>query len=103
MREIVEDDLLRAEEDTDQNGVSTSGDLPGNTLDQGFTTESKHAPDQLAAARRRAGADIFLEASGNVDEAGLQTIAVTGVDAISVGAITKHVRAIDLSMRFDQL
>ncbi|MFO7857526.1 MAG: carboxylating nicotinate-nucleotide diphosphorylase [Ectothiorhodospiraceae bacterium] len=60
-------------------------------------------PDQLAAARRRAGPDVFLEASGNVEEAGLQMIAATGVDAISVGAITKHVRAIDLSMRFDQL
>ena len=39
-----------------------------------------------------------LEASGNVDLAGIRAIAETGVDTISVGAITKHVRAIDLSM-----
>jgi nicotinate-nucleotide pyrophosphorylase (carboxylating) len=31
----------------------------------------------------------------------VRAIAETGVDFVSVGAITKHVRAIDLSMRFD--
>jgi nicotinate-nucleotide pyrophosphorylase (carboxylating) len=41
-----------------------------------------------------------LEASGSVDAAMLKAIAATGVDFISIGAITKHVRAIDFSMRF---
>jgi nicotinate-nucleotide pyrophosphorylase (carboxylating) len=41
-----------------------------------------------------------LEASGNVTEETLPTIAATGVDYISIGALTKHCRAIDLSMRF---
>jgi nicotinate-nucleotide pyrophosphorylase (carboxylating) len=41
-----------------------------------------------------------LEASGNVSLEGLRTLAETGVDFISVGALTKHVRAVDLSMRF---
>jgi nicotinate-nucleotide pyrophosphorylase (carboxylating) len=41
-----------------------------------------------------------LEASGSVDLETLRAIAETGVDYISVGAITKHVRAIDYSMRF---
>lgn len=41
-----------------------------------------------------------LEVSGNVDENNLMTIAETGVDFISLGALTKNVRAIDLSMRF---
>ena len=41
-----------------------------------------------------------LEVSGNVELAGLRTLAETGVDYISTGALTKHVRAIDLSMRF---
>jgi nicotinate-nucleotide pyrophosphorylase (carboxylating) len=40
-----------------------------------------------------------LEVSGNVDRAGIRAIAQTGVDYISVGALTKHVTAIDLSMR----
>ncbi|MFT7403301.1 MAG: nicotinate-nucleotide pyrophosphorylase (carboxylating) [Zhongshania sp.] len=41
-----------------------------------------------------------LEASGNVSTQTLAAIAETGVDFISIGALTKHARAIDLSMRF---
>lgn len=41
-----------------------------------------------------------LEASGGVDLQSLRATAETGVDCISVGALTKHVSAIDLSMRF---
>jgi nicotinate-nucleotide pyrophosphorylase (carboxylating) len=40
-----------------------------------------------------------LEVSGGVERQTLRTIAETGVDYISVGALTKHVRAVDLSMR----
>ena len=43
---------------------------------------------------------IPLEASGNVDMDTILGIAETGVDLISIGAITKHIKAIDLSMRF---
>ena len=42
-----------------------------------------------------------LEASGNVTDETLVAIAQTGVDFISIGALTKHVRALDLSMRID--
>ena len=49
----------------------------------------------LTAGRAR------LEASGNVDLDNVRTIAETGVDDISIGALTKHVRAIDLSMRLE--
>jgi len=41
-----------------------------------------------------------LEASGSVDFDQLRAIAETGVDYISVGALTKHVHALDLSLRF---
>jgi nicotinate-nucleotide pyrophosphorylase (carboxylating) len=55
------------------------------------------------AVRIAAGAPfdrrIPLEVSGGVDLAGLRAIAHDGVDFISVGALTKHVRAIDLSMK----
>ena len=44
---------------------------------------------------------VKIEASGGVSLAGLREIAATGVDYISVGALTKHVHAIDLSMRLD--
>ncbi|WP_251357990.1 carboxylating nicotinate-nucleotide diphosphorylase [Kangiella sp. TOML190] len=40
-----------------------------------------------------------IEASGNVTIESLNQIAQTGVDFISVGALTKHVRAVDLSLR----
>lgn len=42
-----------------------------------------------------------LEASGNITEQTLLAIAATGVDFISIGALTKHCRAVDLSMRID--
>ena len=42
-----------------------------------------------------------LEASGNVTNETLVAIAETGVDLISIGALTKHVKALDLSMRID--
>ena len=40
-----------------------------------------------------------LEASGNITPARLRAIAETGVDCISIGALTKDVKALDLSMR----
>jgi len=42
---------------------------------------------------------VQLEVSGNVELETIREIATTGVDFISVGALTKHVRAIDLSLR----
>jgi nicotinate-nucleotide pyrophosphorylase (carboxylating) len=44
-----------------------------------------------------------LEASGNVDTSTLAGIAETGVDYISIGALTKHAQAVDLSMRFSEI
>ena len=41
-----------------------------------------------------------IEASGNMTAERIPQIADTGVDYISIGSLTKHVRAIDLSMRF---
>lgn len=43
---------------------------------------------------------IQLEASGNITEQSLIEIARTGVDFVSIGALTKHLRAIDYSLRF---
>lgn len=53
----------------------------------------------MREAVRRAGGGTPLEVSGGVDLAGVRGIAETGVDCISVGALTKHIRAIDFSMR----
>ena len=59
--------------------------------------------DMRAAVRLRdahAGTRPELEASGSVNATTLRDVAATGVDFISIGALTKHVRAIDFSMRF---
>jgi nicotinate-nucleotide pyrophosphorylase (carboxylating) len=55
----------------------------------------------VALNRRHANGPIKLEASGNVTFETLRPIAETGVDFISVGSLTKHLRAVDLSMRFE--
>ncbi len=53
----------------------------------------------LRRAVERTGGRAKLEASGNVTEETLVALAQTGVDYISIGALTKHCRALDLSMR----
>lgn len=53
------------------------------------------------AIRNKDYPDTGLEASGNVNLATIREIAATGVDYISVGALTKDVKAIDYSMRFE--
>ena len=45
--------------------------------------------------------NITLEASGNIDLTNISSVAQTGVDFISIGALTKHIHAIDLSMRIE--
>jgi nicotinate-nucleotide pyrophosphorylase (carboxylating) len=53
------------------------------------------------ALNRAHGRPVKLEASGGIQLDNVRAIALTGVDFISVGSITKHLRAIDLSMRFE--
>ena len=55
--------------------------------------------DMRREAVRRANGRIPLEVSGGVDLASVRSVAADGVDCISIGALTKHVRAIDLSMK----
>ena len=55
---------------------------------------------ELKEAVRLSKGRAQLEASGGVTLESLRAIAETGVDFISIGALTKNVRAIDLSMRF---
>jgi nicotinate-nucleotide pyrophosphorylase (carboxylating) len=60
-----------------------------------FSLADMHTAYQVNAGR------ALLEASGGVDLDSIRAIAATGVDRISVGKLTKDVRAIDLSMRLD--
>ncbi len=53
------------------------------------------------ALNAKAKRPLKIEASGGITLDTIREIAQTGVDYISVGSITKHVRAVDLSMRFE--
>ena len=64
-----------------------------------FTLDDLRAA--VALNRRHPNGPIRLEASGSVTLETLRSIAETGVDFVSIGALTKHLRAIDLSMRFE--
>ena len=57
------------------------------------------SPQQLITAVEISAGRVELEASGNVTETTLMAIAQTGVDYISIGALTKDCKALDLSMR----
>jgi nicotinate-nucleotide pyrophosphorylase (carboxylating) len=56
--------------------------------------------DQMREAVAITAGRAVLEASGNVSLDTVRAIADTGVDRISIGGLTKDVRALDLSMRF---
>jgi nicotinate-nucleotide pyrophosphorylase (carboxylating) len=57
--------------------------------------------ETLRAAVRLAGARAELEASGGITLETLRAVADTGVHRISIGSLTKDIRAVDLSMRFE--
>ncbi|MEI2430814.1 carboxylating nicotinate-nucleotide diphosphorylase [Lysobacter yananisis] len=63
-----------------------------------FDAATRREAVRIARAAPFAGR-IPLEVSGGVDLDGLRAIAQDGVDCISIGALTKHVRAIDLSLK----
>lgn len=56
---------------------------------------------QLLEAVKKVSGTVALEASGNISLNSIREIAETGVDYISIGALTKSVTAVDLSMRID--
>jgi len=55
--------------------------------------------DDIRRAVREVDGRVPLEVSGGIGLDALPALAATGVDYISIGALTKHVRALDLSMR----
>ena len=82
-----------------QQAIDAGADI---ALIDNFSLPAMRDAVRLAASAAAAGLTrLKLEASGGVSEATVREIAETGVDFVSVGSITKHVRAVDLSMRFD--
>ena len=81
--------------------VESLGEL-NQALDAGATMIllDNFSLDMMREASRINAGRAILEASGNVTLETIRNIAETGVDRISVGALTKDVKALDLSMRF---
>jgi len=75
----------------------------GEALEHGATLIllDNFGPDAMREAVRIAAGRAELEASGGVTLSTVRAIAETGVDRISVGSLTKDVKAVDLSMRLE--
>lgn len=65
-----------------------------------FADADLRAAVRLTRAHRAQGGKTRVEYSGGATLERIRTLAESGVDRISIGSLTKHVRAIDLSMRF---
>ena len=59
------------------------------------------SPDEMRAAVDRTGGRVPLEASGGITLETIRAVAETGVDRISIGALTHSVTALDISMRIN--
>ena len=55
--------------------------------------------EQMAEAVKITGGKALLEASGNITADTIQAVAATGVDIISIGALTHSIKAFDISMK----
>ena len=57
------------------------------------------SPEKLRDAIRKIDGRFITEASGGINETTLRAYAETGVDFISVGALTHHIKSLDLSLK----
>ncbi|MDH3537659.1 MAG: nicotinate-nucleotide diphosphorylase (carboxylating), partial [Gammaproteobacteria bacterium] len=93
-RELHPEKLLEVEvENLEQLQQAIDAQVDRALLDNFTVAQMKQA---VALNQQR----VELEASGNIDESSLVEVAETGIDFISIGALTKHLRAIDFSLRY---
>jgi len=62
-----------------------------------------HLREAVIVTRQLVGEHTVLEASGNITLENVSAVADTGVDRISIGSLTKDIKAVDLSMRFQEI
>ncbi len=91
--------MLEVEVETFEELEQALAARPDRILIDNFSLEDLRRA--VVRARDHSGRRVELEASGNMTLAAILPVAATGVDFISIGSLTKHVRAIDLSMRLD--
>ncbi|HEY2782996.1 MAG TPA: carboxylating nicotinate-nucleotide diphosphorylase [Steroidobacteraceae bacterium] len=88
--EVEVEDLVQLQE-----AIDSGADI---ALLDNFSLQAMRDGVALNAKAKR---PLKIEASGGITSEIIRPIAETGVDFISVGSITKHLRAVDLSMRFE--
>jgi nicotinate-nucleotide pyrophosphorylase (carboxylating) len=93
-RELNPDKLLEVEVETLQQLQQAIDGAADRALLDNFSIDELKQAVELNRGR------IELEASGNISEENLVEVADTGVDYISIGALTKHLHAIDFSLRY---
>ncbi|HEY9546765.1 MAG TPA: carboxylating nicotinate-nucleotide diphosphorylase [Solimonas sp.] len=91
--------LMTEAEDLDQVDAALAADVDLLLVDEFSPDEIREAVRRTRAHRQHGGKTV-IEYSGGATLETVRAIAECGVDRISIGAITKHVRAVDLSMRF---
>jgi nicotinate-nucleotide pyrophosphorylase (carboxylating) len=91
--------LMCEAESLDEARVALEEDVDLLLIDD-FSLDMMREAVSLVRGHRAQGGKTVLEYSGGATLATVREIALTGVDRIAVGALTKHVQAVDLSMRF---
>lgn len=94
--------LMTEAESLDEARIALREDVDLLLIDD-FTHEMIREAVSLVRSHRARGGKTVLEYSGGATLSTVRAIAELGVDRISVGAITKHLHATDLSMRFVDL
>lgn len=91
--------LMTEAETLDEARVALAEDVDLLLVDD-FPAEALREAVALTRAHRARGGRTQIEYSGGATLERIRALAESGVDRISIGSLTKHVRAIDLSMRF---
>jgi nicotinate-nucleotide pyrophosphorylase (carboxylating) len=91
--------LMTEAENLDEAKAALEEDVDLLLVDD-FTESALREAVKLTREHRARGGKTLIEYSGGATLSRVRSIAECGVDRISIGSLTKHVRAIDLSMRF---
>ncbi len=91
--------LMTEAETLDEARAALAADVDLLLVDEFPLPELREAV-ALTRAHRAQGGKTVIEYSGSTTLANVRSFAEAGVDRVSIGSITKHLRAVDLSMRF---
>lgn len=92
--------LMTEAENLDEARAALEADVDLLLVDD-FALPELRVAVALTRTHRESGGKTLIEYSGGATLENLRPLAETGVDRISIGSITKHLRAVDLSMRFE--